>query len=122
MQLKVIQGVTAKGKSSSKLHQAANEVDYLITFNRSITQAMARTHLSDSVFINVENLTLAHRDNYLEYIKAGIKQDTLTSLRTAPIHMSALFPDHIIREEEICHHEEKRTSRPSHRKLQCFHP
>ena len=80
--------------------------------------------LSDGVFINVTNLTLACRDSYLEYIKAGIKQDTLTSLRTAPLHLSALFPDHIIAkaEEEICHHEDKRTSRPSQRKPQHFHP
>ena len=60
-QLKIIQGVTSKGKSSSKLHQATDELDFLITFNRSITQAMARTiqDLSDRVFINVANLTLA---------------------------------------------------------------
>ena len=46
------------------------------------------------------------------------------SLRTALIHMSALFPDHIISraDEEIRHHEDKRTSGPSHRKPQCFHP
>ena len=60
--------------------------------------------------MNVANLTLARRDSYLEYIKAGIKQDTLRSLRTAPLHLSALFPDHIIAkaEEEIRHHEDKR--------------
>ena len=59
-QLKVIKGVTSKGKSSSKLHEAADELDNLVTFKRSITQAMARTmqDLSDGVFINVANLTL----------------------------------------------------------------
>ena len=90
------------GKSATKVSQ---ELDFLVTFNRSITQAMARTmqDLSEGVFVNVANLTLAHRDSYLEYIKVGIKQGTLTSLRTAPIHLSALFPDHIIAkaEEEI---------------------
>ena len=105
-QLKVIQGVTSKGKSSSKIPQAADKLDYLITFNQSITRAMARTiqDLSNGVFINVANLTLAHRDSYLEYVKAGIKQDMLASLRS-PLHMSALFPDHIIAkaEEEIRH-------------------
>ena len=66
--LKIIQGVTSKGKSSSKLHQATEELDFLITFNRSITQAMARTmqDLSDGVFINVANLTLVRRDSYLD--------------------------------------------------------
>ena len=97
-----------------------------MTFNRSITQAMARTmqDLSEGVFVNVANFTLALRDSYLEYIKAGIKQDTLTSLRTAPLHLSALFPDHIIAkaEEEIRHHEDKRTPGPSQRKPKRFHP
>ena len=32
-QLKIIQGVTAKGKSSAKLHQATDELDFLVTFN-----------------------------------------------------------------------------------------
>ena len=108
-QLKVIQSVTSKAKSSSKLHQAADELGYLLTFNQSITQAIDRTmwDLSDGVFINVANLV--RRDSYLEYLKAGIKQDTLASLRTAPMHMSALFPDHIISkaEEEIRHHEDQ---------------
>ena len=36
-QLKVIQGDRNKGKTHSKIHQAAEELDYLITFNRSIT-------------------------------------------------------------------------------------
>ena len=112
-QLKMIQSVSSKGKSSSKLHQAADELDHVITFNHSITRVMAHTmqDLSDGVFINVANLTLACRDSYL---KAGIKQDTLRSLRTAPNHKSALFPDHIIsKAEEICHHEDKCTSGPS---------
>ena len=91
-QLKVIQSVTCKGKSATKVSQAADELDFLVTFNRSITQAMARTmqDLSEGVFINVANLKLARRDSYMEYIKAGIKQDTLTSLRTAPLHLSFL--------------------------------
>ena len=112
-QLKIIPGVTSKDKSSSKLHQAADELDFLVTFNRSITQAMARTmqDLSDGVFINVANFTLARRDSYLDFVKTGSKQDTLMSLRSAPLHTSALFPDHIISkaEEEIRHHEDKRT-------------
>ena len=120
-QLKIIQGVTCKGKSATKVSQAADELDFLVTFNHSIIQAMARTmqDLSEGVFVNVANLTLARRDSYMEFLKAGIKQDTLTSLRTAPLRLSALFPDHIIAksEEEIRHHEDKRTSGPSQRKL-----
>ena len=103
-----------KGKSSSKLQRVAEELDYLVTFNHSITQAMACTmqDLSEGFFINVANLTLARRDSYLDFVKAGIKQDTLTVLRTAPLHMSALFPDHLIsrEEKEIRHHGNKRSS------------
>ena len=87
---------------------------------------MARSmqDLSDGVFINVVNFTLARRDSYLDYLKAGIKQDTLTSLRTAPLHMSALFPDHLITkaEEEIRHHEDKRNPGTSIKGNQRFHP
>ena len=126
LQLNMIQGFTSKGKSSSKLHQAADGLDYLITFNQSITQAMASTmqDLSDGVCINVSNLTLARTDSDLEYIKAGIKQDTLASLKTAPLDMSMLFPDDIIAkaEEEIQHHKCKHSTGTSHRKPQCFHP
>ena len=60
-QLKIIQSVTCKGKSATKVSQAADELDFLVTFNRSITQAMAGTmqDLSEGVFVNVANLTLA---------------------------------------------------------------
>ena len=124
-QLKVIQGITVKGKTSPKLTQAADELDFLVTFNRSITQAMARTmqDLSDGVFVSVANLTLARRDSYLDFVRSGIKQDTLMALRSAPLHMSALFPDHMITkaEEEIRHFEDKRTPGPA-RKTSRYHP
>ena len=71
-----------KGKSSERTQQAVDELEYLVTFNRSISQAMARTmqDLPEGVFISVANFTLAHRDSYLEYLHAGVKQDTLTAL------------------------------------------
>ena len=101
-QLKLLQNDKDKGKSTGKTHQAIEELDFLITFNKSITQAMARTmqDLSEGVFINVANLTLTRKDSYLDYLKAGIKQDTLNALRTAPLHMSALFPYHLISKAE----------------------
>ena len=42
-----------KGKSSERMKQAVEELDYPATFNRSISQAMARTMqgLSEGVFI-----------------------------------------------------------------------
>ena len=122
--LKVLQTDKGKGKSTGKSHQAVEELDFLITFNKSITQAMARTmqDLSEGVFINVANLTLTRRDSYLDYLKAGIKQDTLNALRSAPL--SALFPDHLISkaEEEIRHHEDKRNTGSSHKGSNRFHP
>ena len=56
-QLKIIQ--SDKGESFSQTQDAAGELEYLITLNRSITHAMARTmlYLSKDVFINMANLT-----------------------------------------------------------------
>ena len=40
--------------------------------------------LSEGVFISMANLTLACRDSYLEFMRGGVKPDTLTALRTLP--------------------------------------
>ena len=84
-----------KGKSSERTKQAVEELDYLVTFNQSISQAMARTmqDLSEGIFISMANFTLACRDSYLEYLHAGVKQDTLNALRTSPVHLNSLFLD-----------------------------
>ena len=42
-QPKILHSDKGKGKSSSRSQNAVDEVDYLVTFNRSIAQAMART-------------------------------------------------------------------------------
>ena len=111
-QLKTL-SLDSKGKSSEKMRQAVSELEYLTTFNRSISQAMARTmqDLSEAVFI-----TLARRDSYLDYLHAGVKQDTVNTLRTSPVHLNALFPDQLIAkaEEEISKSEERRSSGTSH--------
>ena len=54
-----------KGKASERTKQAIDELDYLVTFNRSISQAMARTmqDLSEGVSISMANFTLARRDS-----------------------------------------------------------
>ena len=94
-QLKILH-LDSKGKSSEKMKQAVNELEYLTTFNRSISQAMARTmqDLSEGIFINMANFTLARRDSYLDYLHAGVKQDTVNTLRTSPVHLNALFTSH----------------------------
>ena len=81
------------------MQQAVEELEYFVTFNWSISQTMQRTmrDLSEGVFISMANLTLAHRDSYLKFMwmvssRGGLKPDTLTALRTAPVHLHSLFP------------------------------
>ena len=78
-QLKSLHMVKGKGKSSERMQQAVDELEYLVTFNWSISQAMARTmqDLSEGVFIGVAYFTFVRRDSYLECLHAGVKQDTL---------------------------------------------
>ena len=66
-QLKVIKADFSKGKSSSKVSQAADELQFLMNFNSSITQSMAKTleHLTDFVFVTVANTTLARRETLI---------------------------------------------------------
>ena len=86
-QLKTLH-LDSKAKSSEKMKQAVNEQEYLTTFNRSQTMARTMQDLSEGVFINMENFTRAPRDSYLDYLHAGVRQDTAnvsgTSQRTVP--------------------------------------
>ena len=113
-QLKTLHLDNGKGKASGPSQQAVDELEYLVTFNRSITQAMARMmqNLSEGVFVNMANLTLARRDSYLDYLKAGVKQDTLTALRNSPLHIQSLFLNQLLikAEEEVSPSEERHTS------------
>ena len=125
-QLKTLRVDKTKGKAAERMQQAVEELEYLVTFNRSISQAMQRTmqDLSEGVFISMANLTLACRDSYLEFMRGGVKPDTLTALRTAPVHLHSLSPDSLLvkAEEEILCSEERRSSGSSHRKPGRFHP
>ena len=60
-QLKILQSEHSKGKSADKVGGATEELQYLMTFNSSITQCMAKTmeHLSDFAFVCMCNFTLA---------------------------------------------------------------
>ena len=75
-----------KGKGSTKASTAAEELNYLMDFNSSITQVAAKSmeHLSEFIFITMGNLTLVRRDAYLSHLRTGIKPDTLTALRSDP--------------------------------------
>ena len=123
-QLKVIRSKLSKGKSSTKVSTAADELQFLMDFNSSTTKAMAKTmeHLSDFVFVTVANTTLARRDSYLSNLKTGIKPDTLAALRTGPLHNSHFFPDEALKqaEQDIANFEGKGQLHPG--KKGRFHP
>ena len=92
----------SKGKSSERVSQAASELQFLLNFNSSITQATAKTleHLTDFVFVTVA---------YLSHLKMGIKPDTLSALCTGPLHIATLFPDTVLKqaEQDIANFESK---------------
>ena len=75
-QLKTIRTET-KGKSSTKVGTATDELQHLMDFNASITQAVAKImeHLTDFVFVSRGNLTLTRRDFYLTHLKSGYLVD-----------------------------------------------
>ena len=122
-QLKAIRS-EQKGKSTSKVTEATEEMQVLLHFNSSICQAMAKSmeHLTDFVFVTMANTTLLRRDLYLAYLKAGIKADTMAALRTAPLHLSTLFPDSVLKQaEEDISASDKGRSGSSYKKNR-FHP
>ena len=102
MRLKTIQE-ESKGKSSSKVSTATDELLYLMDFNASITQVAAKTR----EHVSMGNLTLARRDAYLNHLKTGIKLDTLVVLRTTPLQIPTLFPDIVMKQakEKNAHFE-----------------
>ena len=53
------------------------------------------------------NLVLIRRDSYLDFIKTGVKQDTMNLLRNAPLFGYGLFPDAAIMtaEQDITKYE-----------------
>ena len=103
-QLKAIK-VESKGKTAAKVSSGVDELQFLLDFNSSVCQAMAKSieHLTEFVFVTMANTTLLRRDSYLAYLKAGVKADTLNGLRTAPLHLDTLFPDNVVKmaEEDI---------------------
>ena len=64
-----------------------------------MTQVAAKSmeHPTELVFISMGNLTLACRDAYLTHLKTGVKPDMMAALRTAPVHISTLFLDNVIK-------------------------
>ena len=58
-QLKAV-GVESKGKTPAKVATAVDEFQFLLDFNASVCQAMAKSmeHLTEFVFVNMANATL----------------------------------------------------------------
>ena len=111
-QLKAVK-VESKGKAAAKV-SAVDELQFLLDFNSSVCQAMAKSmeHLTEFAFVTMANTTLHSRDSYLAYLKAGVKADTLNALRTAPLHLVTLFPDSVVKraEEDITSFDKGRST------------
>ena len=122
-QVKTLNLDKTKGKSSERIKQAVDELDYLVTFNRSISQAMARTmqDLSEGVFISMANFTQGQLPRistcWCETGHSECSENISSSFHS-------LFPDQLITkvEEEICRSEERCSSGQSHRRQGHFHP
>ena len=65
-QLKAIQ-VESKGKVPAKSSSAVDELQFLLDFNTSVCQSMAKAmeHLTEFVFVSMANTTLLRRDSIL---------------------------------------------------------
>ena len=68
-------------------------------------------------------LSSTRRDAYMSHLRTVIKPDTLTALRTAPLHIPTLFSDSAIKraEEDIAQFESKGHSGSMHNKGR-YHP
>ena len=125
-QIRTIRG-EGKGKGSTKVSEATEELQFLMDFNSSTIQAAAKAmeHLTKFVIFTMGNLTLTRRDVYLNHLKNGIKPDTFVALRTGPLHIATLFPESGIKraEEEIAHYDSKsQPAATSSRSKARFHP
>ena len=125
-QIRTIRG-EGKGKGSTKVSEATEELQFLMDFNSSTIQAAAKAmeHLTKFVIFTMGNLTLTRRDVYLNHLKNGIKPDTFVALRTGPLYIATLFPESVIKraEEEIAHYDSKsQPAATSSRSKARFHP
>ena len=84
-----------KGKTSKDITNALNDLHDLMAFHQKVSVAMGTSlqHLAESLFVNMSNLILLRRDAYLDFVKQGVKQDTMNLLRNAPLFGYGLFPD-----------------------------
>ena len=102
-QLRIIQAEQSKEKFAGKVSAASDELQYLMKFNKSISQTMAKTRNESLVFVSMANHNLVRWDSYLTRLRSGNKSDTLAALRTAPLHIATLFLDNVLKKVEERH-------------------
>ena len=85
----------SKGKAPKEVADALNDLRDLLAFHQRVSIALGTSlqHLADSLFVHMSNMVLLRRDSYLDFVKPGVKQDTMNSLRNALMFGYALFPD-----------------------------
>ena len=80
-----------------------------MAFHQRVSVAMGTSlqHIADSLFVHMANLVLIRRDSYLDFVKTGVKQDTMNLLRNAPLFGYGLFLDAAIMtaEQDITKYE-----------------
>ena len=76
-----------KGKAPKDVSNALNGLRDLMAFHQRVSVAMGTSlqHLADSLFVHMSNMILLRRDSYLDFVKLGVKQDTMNLLRNAPM-------------------------------------
>ena len=91
----VLSARLSKGKAQKEISDALNDLRDLLAFHQRVSIALGTSlqHLADSLFVHMSNMILLRRDSYLDIVKPGVKQDTMNSLRNAPMFGYALFPD-----------------------------
>ena len=68
-----------KDKAPKEVTSALNDLHYFMAFHQrmSVTMGMSLQHLADSIFLHLSNLILLMPDSYLDFVKNGVKQDTI---------------------------------------------
>ena len=90
----VLSACLSKGKAQKEISDALNDLHDLLAFHQRVSIALGTSlqHLADSLFVHMSNMILLRRDSYLDFVKPGVKQDTMNSLRNAPMFGYTLFP------------------------------
>ena len=88
----------------------------MLAFNQKVSFAMdkAMQHLSDTIFIQMANMTLFQLDSHLDRLKLGMKLDMFAHLQNSPLQIRALICDDVFRcsEDEMAKHDSSHTSKP----------